>query len=121
MSITAAGVVLYTVIEGGPAAVAGTLSIKDRITGVGQGNGDSQTGQVVGTAHYISPEQAEGLPIDHRSDLFSLGTVLHEMLTGRPAFTRDTSADTMAATSSVVWGKQTMSGAAGVWYDSPWL
>src|SRR5947209_12445731 len=49
----------------------------------------TQTGSIMGTAQYLSPEQAQGLPVDGRSDLSSVGVVLYEMLTGRVPFTGD--------------------------------
>ena len=54
-------------------------------------------GSVLGTVGYMSPEQVRGRPADARSDIFSFGAVLHEMLTGRRAFQRDTAAETMTA------------------------
>ena len=50
----------------------------------------TQAGVLLGTAHYIAPEQVEGKESDHRSDLYALGVVLYEMLTGTTPFTGDT-------------------------------
>ncbi len=57
----------------------------------------TQPGAVLGTLGYMSPEQVRGQPADHRADIFAFGSIVHEMLTGRPAFVRDTAADTMSA------------------------
>ncbi len=57
----------------------------------------TQPGTVMGTIGYMSPEQVRGDSMDARTDIFSFGCVLHEMLTGRRAFQRRTAADTMAA------------------------
>ncbi len=61
--------------------IARALNTEDSLT---------QTGAVMGTATYFSPEQAEGHGVDNRSDIYSLGVVLFEMVTGRPPFIGDT-------------------------------
>jgi hypothetical protein len=54
-------------------------------------------GTVLGTVGYMAPEQVRGEPADHRSDLFALGCVLYEMLTGQRAYRRESAAETMSA------------------------
>ena len=54
-------------------------------------------GTVLGTVGYMSPEQARGEPGDHRSDIFSLGALLYELVSGRRAFQRDSAAETLTA------------------------
>jgi len=58
---------------------------------------DTDPGLVMGTAGYMSPEQVRGETVDHRTDIFAFGAILYEMLSGKRAFRRATSAETMTA------------------------
>jgi Tol biopolymer transport system component len=59
--------------------------------------GETEPGVVMGTVGYMSPEQVRGQGTDHRTDIFSFGAILYEMLAGKRAFQKTTSADTMSA------------------------
>ena len=85
--------VVHRDVKGGNILVnqAGQVKVTDFGIARAFGGGDelTQTGSVMGTATYFSPEQAQGKTVDPRSDLYSLGVVLFEMVTGRPPFLGD--------------------------------
>src|SRR6476659_8927050 len=58
---------------------------------------DTDPGVVMGTLGYMSPEQLKGRPVDQRSDIFSFGAILYEMLSGKRAFRGESTADTMSS------------------------
>ncbi len=72
---------------------SGSRAVTDATATIGL----TQAGTILGTAAYMSPEQAEGKAVDARSDIFSFGLVLYEMLSGRRAFTGDSQIAIMAA------------------------
>jgi serine/threonine protein kinase len=71
-----------------PAAAASAATMTEPIT---------RAGTVLGTLHYMSPEQVEGKPADERSDIFAFGVVVYEMIAGQRPFTGDSSASVLAA------------------------
>ena len=74
----------------------GLAKVKGDETLAGHATGETQAGAVVGTAAYMSPEQARGLTVDKRTDIWAFGCVLYEMVTGRVAFAGDTASDSIA-------------------------
>ncbi len=64
-----------------------------KLVRVSPGTEKTQTGNMLGTPRYISPEQARGVQVDHRSDIYSLGVMAYEMLAGRPPFQGETAMD----------------------------
>ena len=86
--------VVHRDIKPGNIMVTRTGQVKVMDFGIARAVSDSastlvETSQIVGTAQYFSPEQAKGEPIDARTDLYSTGVVLFELLTGRPPFEGD--------------------------------
>lgn len=69
-------------------------AVRSKVTTMDPG---TQPGMVLGTVGYMSPEQVRGQTVDHRSDIFTFGAILYEMLTGNRAFHRNSTADTLSA------------------------
>ena len=81
------------ILDFGVARIQTKAAAADQTATIGQ----TAAGAVVGTAAYMSPEQARAQEVDYRSDQFSLGLVLYEMVSGRQAFTRPSAVQTMSA------------------------
>jgi serine/threonine protein kinase len=89
--VTKAGV---KVLDFGLAKLERTSATSSEVTGT---QSMTEQGTILGTLRYMAPEQLKGTEADQRSDIFSFGVVLYEMLTGRPAFQGDSQADLIAS------------------------
>ena len=87
------------VLDFGLAKAAGVrlVSEQEHSQATTRGVDATRIGTLLGTAPYMSPEQARGLPVDTRTDIWAFGAVLYEMLTGQPAFSGDTLTETLTA------------------------
>ena len=84
------------ILDFGLAKVVATADVQDAPTGSFESPA-TEPGRVLGSVGYMSPEQAMGRPLDFRSDQFSCGAILYEMVTGHAAFRRPTPAQTLSA------------------------
>jgi serine/threonine protein kinase len=85
------------VLDFGLAKLTGPVTESGELTQTPTVSAFTEAGVVLGTVVYMSPEQARGEPLDFRSDLFSFGSILYEMATGKRAFARASAPETMAA------------------------
>jgi serine/threonine protein kinase len=94
IKITTDGVV--KILDFGLAKVVGGDGASPDLSNAPLEGGERRAGAIIGTAAYMSPEQARGLAVDKRTDIWAFGCVLYEMLTGRVAFSGDTVSDSIA-------------------------
>ena len=84
------------ILDFGLAKIVGGDGPSPDLSSVPLGDGAKREGPLIGTAAYMSPEQARGLPVDKRTDIWAFGCVVYEMLTGNVTFSGDTISDSIA-------------------------